>query len=534
MLRRRRTHLSSILVAAVLGLALVVARPDPSVSNAQEIDWISYFNTPTFDTISAATVNGSSIYVVGLAQAALPGQPHFGSTDAFLRVYDLAGNEQWTRQFGTSDDDIAEGVAVDPSGVYVAGSVYGPLPDGRYDAVVRKFDPAGNELWMHQFGTAGHDHATDVATDSSGVYVVGSVEGALPGYSDGGVDAFIRKYDADGNELWTRQFGDPFVNFAYGVDVDATGVYVVGGWLLPNGNDDAFIRKFDSAGNELWNRQFGGTGPTPAFDAVATASGVYVAGYTMGTLPGQTSAGDTDAWIRKYDDIGNELWTRQFGTPTVDETRALVADSAGAYVIGYTFGTFPGQTSAGNPDVFAAAFDPDGNGQWTTQFGSPAYDVGWAAALDANALYVGGDGQDAFLARLSTGLAMTVPIDVQPGSSINRIKLSSRTVITVAILSTPSFDAVTVDPGSVCFGDAESPAERDCTAGVKGAKDVDGDGRRDLTLLFGSQESGIDRGDSFACLTGSTNEGVIFEGCDSIVTPSPGSALNAAEDRRRG
>jgi hypothetical protein len=516
---RRTSRVHSILVAGVLGLGLIVAPSGSGVGEAQEIEWISYFGTPSFDSIAAAAVDGPSVYVVGHTQAGLPGQPHFGSTDAYLRLYDVAGDEQWTRQFGTSDDDLAEGVAVDPSGIYVAGSIYGPLPDGRYDAVLRKFDAAGDELWMRRFGTDGHDHATDVATDSTGVYVVGSVEGALPGYSDGGFDAFIRKYDADGNELWTRQFGDPFVNFAYGVDVGASGVYVVGGWLLPNGSNDAFIRKFDSDGNELWNRQFGGTGPTPAFDAVVTANGVYVAGYTMGTLPGQTSAGDTDAWIRKYSDVGDELWTRQFGTPTVDETRALAADSTGAYVVGYTFGTFPGQTGAGNPDVFVAAFDPDGNDQWTRQFGSTAYDVGWAAALDADALYVGGDGQDAFLAKLRRGSAMTVPIDIQPGSSVNRIKLSRGSVIPVAILSTPSFDATTVVPGSVCFGDADSPVERDCTAGVKGAKDVNGDGLRDLVLVFEAPQTGIDRGDSLACLTGDTLPGVSVQGCDTIVTP---------------
>ena len=35
-------------------------------------------------------------------------------------------------------------------------------------------------------------------------------------------------------------------------------------------------------------------------------------------LPGQTSAGGRDTYLRKYDANGNEFWTRQFGTAGMD------------------------------------------------------------------------------------------------------------------------------------------------------------------------------------------------------------------------
>ncbi len=58
-----------------------------------------------------------------------------------------------------------------------------------------------------------------------------------------------------------------------------------------------------------WIRQFG----TPAFDfseaITLDNSGVYAVGNTSGTLPGQTNAGSEDAYIRKYDFNGSELWT---------------------------------------------------------------------------------------------------------------------------------------------------------------------------------------------------------------------------------
>jgi len=53
--------------------------------------------------------------------------------------------------------------------------------------------------WIRQFGTS----AQSLTTDPSGnIYVVGEIGG-----SSGGTEAFVRKYDSLGNELWTRQFG---------------------------------------------------------------------------------------------------------------------------------------------------------------------------------------------------------------------------------------------------------------------------------------------------------------------------------------
>ena len=50
-----------------------------------------------------------------------------------------------------------------------------------------------------------------------------------------------------------------------------------------------------------WTRQFGSSSFDQALGISVDASGVYVAGVTGGTLPGQISLGDWDAFVRKYD-----------------------------------------------------------------------------------------------------------------------------------------------------------------------------------------------------------------------------------------
>jgi hypothetical protein len=396
-------------------LAVVVPAVGADVARAQETEWLHQFSTPAFGAGAAGVaVDSSGAYVVGSTWGDLPGQSNAGLIDTFVRKYDTAGNELWTRQFGTLDYDVAYGVVVDATGVYVVGSTTGTLPGqlsaGSDDAFVRKYDTAGNELWTRQFGSEGLDQASAVTADATGVYVVGTTEGTLPGQSSAGsFDAFIRKYDRKGVELWTRQFGDSSGDFALGAGADATGIYVVGEWgtIIPVNGADAFIRKYDSRGTELWSRQFASSASYDlAFDVAASKQGVYVVGYIYGALPGQTSAGDWDAWIRKYDSGGREIWTRQFGTSGFDRARGVAADSTGVYVTGTVFGDFAGQTSAGLHDAVVAAFGHDGSQSWVRLLGTGIGDEGTSVALDASGVYTVGTFlslSDAFVAKLTKG-----------------------------------------------------------------------------------------------------------------------------------
>ena len=118
-----------------------------------------------------------------------------------------------------------------------------------------------------------------------------------------------------------------------------------------------------------------------------------------------------------------------------------------------------------------------------------------------------------------------VEIDIKPGSDKNPVKLAKdlvkntpRTLVPVAILSTPDFDATTVDALSVCFGDAEDPSQRDCTEkhGKGHLSDVDRDGDTDMLLHFETNETGIDPGDTQACLIGEDTDGIGIYGCDAV------------------
>ena len=105
-------------------------------------------------------------------------------------------------------------------------------------------------------------------------------------------------------------------------------------------------------------------------------------------------------------------------------------------------------------------------------------------------------------------------IDIKPGTFPNSINPKSKGKIPVAILTTPSFDATSVDPATVLFG----------ATGIEVApvqfttEDVDGDGDIDLVLHFATQDTDITCGNAYASLTAATFSGEKIKGSDSILT----------------
>ena len=121
------------------------------------------------------------------------------------------------------------------------------------------------------------------------------------------------------------------------------------------------------------------------------------------------------------------------------------------------------------------------------------------------------------VARIRLYLAspvIPITIDIHPGDFSRPINPRSQGVIPVAILTTNTFDATTVDPATVHFGrtGSEAPAVRSAI------QDVDRNGTLDMILFFNTQSTGITCGDTSASLTGKTFSKVPIQGSDAIVT----------------
>jgi hypothetical protein len=187
------------------------------------------------------------------------------SRGAFLRKYDFDGQLLWAHEFlgtlGCSGN--FQGLATHGTNVYVIGQWF----DNYFEdpatcssgashvvGVVLKYDSAGNLLWRRRLqgegegaGYAAFTGAHAVWAAETGVYVGGNLTTTFPGHVADGprsdrsecpgvignqfrdkLDAYVRRYDFDGNVIWTRQFGSNVFDFVSGIGSSATSVYVAG------------------------------------------------------------------------------------------------------------------------------------------------------------------------------------------------------------------------------------------------------------------------------------------------------------------
>jgi hypothetical protein len=113
-----------------------------------------------------------------------------------------------------------------------------------------------------------------------------------------------------------------------------------------------------------------------------------------------------------------------------------------------------------------------------------------------------------------------IDLDISPGKDVATVNVSKGGVIAIAILQTPDFNPNTIDVSTLCFGDAEDPAQRDCTEahGTVHVLDVDKDKDLDLMLHYEVSQTGIDLGDTEACLIGQLLASGGVYGCGAIRT----------------
>jgi len=330
--------------------------------------WIRQLGTSGDEQSRGAAPDGSGgLFLCGFTDGDIGGL-NAGLYDGWIAYYDVAGIQVWIRQFGTSSEDLALGTASDGSGgTFVIGSTSGSLGGvnaGASDAWLARYDNAGIQTWITQLGTPSNDYATSVVPDGSGgSYVSGYTRGSIAGPSAGDDDAFLARYDSAGNQSWIRQFGTTSADYAMsGTSDGAGGVYVCGytfgSFVGPTGgNTDAWLVRYDSAGNEIWIRELG----TPSSDGARSCTpdglgGVLVSGWTSGDLGGP-SAGSIDVWLARWDSAGTQTWLRQMGSNADDYAGCiLLARGSLVYAGGATDGVLGGPSFGGN-DVWLARYD---------------------------------------------------------------------------------------------------------------------------------------------------------------------------------
>ncbi|MEW5759672.1 MAG: fibronectin type III domain-containing protein [Candidatus Thermoplasmatota archaeon] len=248
--------------------------------------WWNTWGGNGFDEATSIAVDSSNIYVAGETWSFGAGE-----NDAFILKYGLNGNMLWYKTRGGSSYECAYSIAVDSSNIYVAGKTHS-FGAGSADALILKYDLNGNLLWYKTWGGgSSYDRARSLAVDSSNIYVAGMTHG----FGTVKADAFLLKYDLNGNLVWNKTWSRHDDDCAESIAVVSSNIYVVGHTDSFDGSEtDAFILKYDLNGNMLWYKTWGGSDRDYAYSIAVDSSNIYVAGETY-----SFGAGASDAFILK-------------------------------------------------------------------------------------------------------------------------------------------------------------------------------------------------------------------------------------------
>ncbi len=346
-------------------------------NSAGELLWTNQFGSSETDfVISIATDNTGDLYLTGLTEGDLGGERGEGISDGWFAKFDSDGNQQWIQKIDgiTGRPTSGNSLDIDADGnVYLSGVTDSFNPEGAVlpvstDFWVAKYDSNGNQLWFQQLGIledgSEFDESYSNAVDQDGnVYSTGFTTSNLASPNAGLYDVWLTKHDTNGQLEWIRQFGTEDYEWAWGVDTDSQGDIYLGGYTLGNlggtnaGSYDAWIAKYDNQGNQLWTQQFGTPGDDEVFSLkIDSNDNIFLAGYTNDSL-GAINSGSYDAWVAKFDNNGEQAWIQQFGTPQLEQAYDIAFDDVGnLYVTGISDGSL-GDLNAGSFDAWIAKLD---------------------------------------------------------------------------------------------------------------------------------------------------------------------------------
>lgn len=249
-------------------------------------------------------------------------------------------------------------------------------------------------------GSAVSDHAFSmVNTTDGGFLLAGHSEGSFNGFlSKGGYDVVITKFDANGVQVWTQNYGGSLYDFSEKIIATQDGNYVISGWSqsvdgdIPNnkGAVDLWFFKIDGTGQLLWSRTYGGPGNEAPNDIIETQDGhLLMAGQTRSGKGDFSDVGGNygsfDAWVLKLDANGILVWEQHYGGSEEDYLMSVLENSNG-YIF---FGSTPSHdhdltSNHGDWDYWLFQTDTAGQSMWHKHYGGsgPEYSSGMVATAN--------------------------------------------------------------------------------------------------------------------------------------------------------
>lgn len=371
----------------------------------------------------------------------------FGDNDIFIAKYTFDGSLEWFRNAGSPAGDIVTDISIDVNGDLIIVGYYWDninfqgniLPySGVCNMFLVKYSSFGSLIWLKSAWGSGLKIPRGITTDSNGnIYSTGYFSGSVTfdGASDitlnstGGNDAFISKFDSNGDVIWSKSISGSTEQFGKDIQVSGTNLFVSGSFFgytnFTNSfsltstlnSEDIFLSKYNTIdGNFINAIQIGGQNQDqPSRFSIDMNGDILFAAnvYSSIMIPGKIliPVGNSDCFFAKYNQNLNLVWANMFGGTLIDNlsdikpgplnTILLVGNFSNS--ITTNIGTV---TSSGLSDVFVGKTNANGEFIWLEKYGGVGLDFG-VGLSSKGAIYASGvySGTGNFGTILSGGIS---------------------------------------------------------------------------------------------------------------------------------
>ncbi|MBN8643357.1 MAG: T9SS type A sorting domain-containing protein [Flavobacteriales bacterium] len=278
-------------------------------------------------------------------------QGNHGGIDFWVVKLSSTGSFQWGKCFGSLYDDFGYDIIQTDDGNYLALGYLYPTSltingFGGADYWILKLSPNGTIIWQYTYGGNGDDKPVSFSQTSDGGFVVSgltlSSSGQVTG-NNGGLDAWIIKIDQNGTLQWQKNIGGSNNDLINMIKETSDGNYILVGATRSNdgdvsgnhGDNDIWVVKMNSLGDILWQKCYGGSLHDYSTSVIETSDGNFIVnGYTNSTDGDITSSfGSYDAWIIKFNDNGDIIWSKTLGSIESDYSRAIHTTSDNGLIV---------------------------------------------------------------------------------------------------------------------------------------------------------------------------------------------------------
>ncbi|HSG45530.1 MAG TPA: hypothetical protein VLA72_20480 [Anaerolineales bacterium] len=226
--------------------------------------------------------------------------------DALVMRISPEGQEVWSHSSDKQGSEYAWVVRDAGNDQFVVVGTW-ESDDGDTDGYMQGFDANGNELWFRTYGGDGEEILWAAESTPDGGFLLA---GQTDSEGAGGLDFYMVRTDADGNELWSKTFGTLVTDRALGIGVSPDGGALIVGFTGAIKNTmDIFYVRTDKDGRELWKHTLAGSRFDVAHDVLTLPDGGFViSGYTSSFTPG-----DHDGLLMRLSADGRLLWMKTYG-----------------------------------------------------------------------------------------------------------------------------------------------------------------------------------------------------------------------------